>query len=179
MDDFIKLLNPNLECIEHKIKAEKQKCLINTRSNKKNLTCPYCGAISHQVHSVYQCEVQDLPLQGMRVILLLNTRRMFCKNPECSYTTFAEKYDFISVKGTKTTRLIEYILDTSKRLSSISATALLKKSTIKTSESSICDLLKKMLSLVDKSTIKNICIDDFVFRKRYSCGTVMVDLMIV
>lgn len=143
MDDLIKLLDRNLECIVYKIKPEKQECIITTRSNKVNLTCPYCGAISHQVHSVYQREVQDLPLQGMRVILLLNTRRMFCKNPECSYTTFAEKYDFISVKGTKTTRLIEYILDTSKRLSSISATTVLKNSAIKTSKSSICDLLKK------------------------------------
>lgn len=33
-----------------------------------------------------------------------------------------------------------------------------------------------MPSLVDKLTIKNICIDDFAFRKRYSYGTVMVDL---
>lgn len=29
---------------------------------------------------------------------------------------------------------------------------------------------------MDKSTIKNICIDDFAFKKRYSYGTVMVDL---
>lgn len=143
MDDFIKLLDSSLECIEYKLKPETQECIITAHSNKINLTCPYCGSISHQVHSVYQREVQDLPLQGMRVILLLNTRRMFCKNPDCSYTTFAEKYDFIPIKGTKTIRLIEYILDTSKKLSSISATELLRKSAIKTSKSSICELLKK------------------------------------
>lgn len=33
-----------------------------------------------------------------------------------------------------------------------------------------------MPSIVDKSTVKIVCVDDFAFRKRYSYGSVMVDL---
>ena len=33
-----------------------------------------------------------------------------------------------------------------------------------------------MPSLVDKSHVKKVCVDDFVIRKRYTYGTVMVDL---
>jgi len=29
---------------------------------------------------------------------------------------------------------------------------------------------------VDKSTVKTVCVDDFAFRKRYSYGSVMVDM---
>ena len=36
--------------------------------------------------------------------------------------------------------------------------------------------LKKMPGIVDKSTITKVCVDDFAFRKRYTYGTVMVNL---
>jgi transposase len=36
--------------------------------------------------------------------------------------------------------------------------------------------LKKMPSIVDKLSVKKICVDDFAIRKRFSYGTVMVDL---
>lgn len=38
-------------------------------SNKRNCTCPYCGMASSGVHSNYQREIQDLPIQNNQIIL--------------------------------------------------------------------------------------------------------------
>lgn len=170
----MKLLDENLECIDYKLK--KDKIMLLVKSAKKSICYPYCGCISNKVHSEYQREIQDISMQDKQTILLLNTRKMFCLNEECSHKTFSERFDVISSNGKKTKRLIDKILIASTKLSSVNASLFLKNSSIKVCKSSICDLFKKMPDIVDKSTITKVCVDDFAFRKRYTYGTVMVDL---
>ena len=40
------------------------------------LECPFCGRKTPKVHSIYEREIQDLPMQGKKVILLVDTRKM-------------------------------------------------------------------------------------------------------
>lgn len=143
IDEFIKILDKDLECTEYKVKPENKQCILFVQSVRRYVNCPYCNTESSKVHSTYQREIQDLPLQNLQVILLLSTRKMFCSNPECKHKTFAERFDFVSIKGKKTERLINRIIDTSMSLSSTEAASLLKGESIAVCKSSICDLLKK------------------------------------
>ena len=103
--ELIYLLDCSLKCIDCRVKEHK--IIIETSSGKQQATCPYRGCNSSKIHSIYQREIQDIPLHDKQTMLLLNIRKMFCDNPECSHKTFSERFDFVSPKGKKTKRLIE------------------------------------------------------------------------
>lgn len=141
MDEFIKLLDQDYELVQYRIKGKA--VIFNIQSGKKELECPFCGSKSTWVHSIYQREIQDLPIQDKQVFLLVNTRKMFCNNPDCPHKTFAEIHPFAAPKARKTERLLKNIIHTSTQLSSLNASRLLKSENITACKSSICSLLKK------------------------------------
>ncbi len=142
--ELIKVLDKNLECSKCRIKTDK--IIMEVHSVKGVVTCPFCGHISSRIHSTYQREIQDISLHDKETVLLLEVRKMFCDNSECSHKTFSERFDFLAPNAKKTNRLIDKILMTSTKLSSVNAATLFKSSGIRTSKSSICDLLKKNAS---------------------------------
>ncbi len=141
MDEFIKSLNQDYELVRYRIKDKE--VVFNIKSSKKELACPFCGSKSMHVHSTYQREIHDLPIQDKQVILLVDTRNFLCYNPDCPHKTFAEKHPFAAPKAKKTDRLVRNIIHTSTQLSSLNASRLLKSENIIASKSSICSLLKK------------------------------------
>jgi transposase len=141
MDEFVKMLSKDYELVNYKI--EDNQIIFEIASVKNSCTCPFCGMTSSRIHSIYQREIQDLPLQNKQTILLVHTRKVFCENPDCQTTTFAERHPFVARKEKKTDRLVTNILITSLQLSSINASRLLKTESVKVCKSSICTLLKK------------------------------------
>lgn len=53
--------------------------------------CPSCGRSSARVHDRYERGLQDLPLAGHAVGILLSVWRFVCAEPTCSQRTFAEQ----------------------------------------------------------------------------------------
>lgn len=141
MNEFIRELSTEYILDDYKIK--KDVVVFSISSKCKELVCPYCGEKSNHVHSTYEREIQDLPMQNKKVILLVKTRKMFCRNDLCSKKTFSEKHCFVDRNGKKTRRLEEKIIYTSTQLSSINASKVLKTSRIDICKSSICEMLKK------------------------------------
>ena len=141
MDFIVKDLDSNYRLDAFRNKADK----INFEISSAILTanCPYCEKESKRIHSIYQREVQDLPIQGKKVVLLVLTRKFFCDNDTCCKRTFSERHPFVDANGKRTKRLEKNILFTSSQLSSINASKVLKNSNVDISKSSICVLLKK------------------------------------
>lgn len=68
---------------------------------------------------------------------------MFCDNPACHKTTFAENFNFIDRSQKKTKRLIQHIVDVSNNMSSLSTQRTLRKSGVQVVKSTICTFLKR------------------------------------
>lgn len=141
MDEFIKLLDKDLEYISHII--IKDTIYIYVASKRKEVQCPFCGHMSTQVHSTYERSFQDLPMQGKKVKIIIKNRKMFCNNPKCSHKTFAERFNWLADKSKKTKRLEDEIVRMSLNCSSTAAARFLSKNTVAVGKSTICNLLKK------------------------------------
>ena len=141
MNEFIRELGEEYILDDYKVK--KDIVVFHISSKCEELVCPYCGEKSNKVDSTYEREIQDLPMQNKKVILLVKTRKMFCHNSLCSKKTFSERHHFVERKGKKTRRLEKNIIYTSTQLSSVNASKVLKTSNIDVCKSSICELLKK------------------------------------
>ena len=72
MDFIVKDLDSNYRLDAFRNKADK--IIFEISSGILTANCPYCGKESKRIHSRYQREVQDLPIQGKKVVLLVLTR---------------------------------------------------------------------------------------------------------
>lgn len=141
MNEIVKLLDKDLEYIEHLTTEEKM--YIQVKSTKKKSKCPICGEESSHRRTYYTKSFQDLPIQGKKVEIILTAKIMYCDNKKCEKKYFAEEFNFIEKNKVRTKRLDEYILDVSKSVSSIAASNTLKNTTINIGKSTICEMLKK------------------------------------
>ena len=128
MDEFIKELDQNLDYIKHESNTDE--IIIYVTSNRKTCDCPYCGSPSKRVHSHYRKSFQDLPIMGKKTKIVIENRKIFCDNPDCSFTTFAERFE-------------DKIVDVSLNTSSLVASRILNDGIADIGKSSICNLLKK------------------------------------
>lgn len=174
MDDLIKLLDKNLDYVSHEIVEDTM--YIKVASNRKIFTCPHCNTECKRIHSHYIKTFQDLPIQDKKVIIILDNRKFFCENNECSNKTFSETFDCIDFKSKKSKRLIEYIINTSMKLSTIDASKVLEKNGVRVSKSTVHNLLKKIEHEIDYESPVIVCIDDFALKKRQTYGTILINL---
>ncbi|MEH7461525.1 transposase family protein, partial [Bacillus thuringiensis] len=151
MNDVVKLLDENLRYISHEIIEDT--LFIRVASEKLSLTCPSCSIVSAKVHSRYERTFHDLPIQGKKVVYVINNRKMFCHNAQCHRKTFAEQFLFLPYKAKKSTRLEQEIMKIAQNVSSLVAEKILNRGIAKVGKSTICNLLKKTIE-IDKAHVK-------------------------
>ena len=117
-------------------------------------TCPCCGAKTKRIHDYRLQEVQDIPLLGKQVILLLRKRRYLC--PYCR-KRFTEPYSFLPSYHRRTRRLAFYIVSLLRQTFSLKQIAELTGVSVQT----VCRLLDTICYPPPDQLPQALSIDEF------------------
>lgn len=126
---------------------------------------PYCGSQSKHVHSRYTRKVHGLSILGEEVVLVIESRKFFCKNPNCSKKTFAEQSGNELFRYRRRTRRCEItVIRHGLSVSCETASKLLFLSGIVLNRSTVLRDLH-CLCPSEYESIREIGVDDWAWRK--------------
>ena len=146
------------------------------RSTAQYGICPYCGTVSHRVHSRYLRVITDLPILGAGVIIHFHARKFFCEGACCHHKTFAEQPGNEIFRYRRRTRRCEVLVtQQGSSCSSNLAKKLLSAMNIPLSSGTILRDLHRV-TVPDVPSVRKIGVDDWAFRKGVTYGSIVVNL---
>ncbi len=147
---------------------------LNSRSRPAR--CPLCGHRARRTHSWYERTLADLPWGEHGVVARLRVRRLFCDNKKCERRIFTERLSGLAAPwARKTTRLAGRLTAVGLALGGAAGARLGRKVGLAASRNTLLRLVRRapLPSIVTPSALG---VDDWAQRKRYTYGTVLVDL---
>jgi transposase len=141
-------------------------------------SCPSCGTQSKARHSIYWRRLQDLPVQGIPVMIRLRVARLRCRNGDCRRQIFVERVSGIAEpRLRRTCRVLDLVHLLGHTAGGRPAERLLRRLGFPASDDTIVHHLKRRArAAVDTAPLRVVGIDDWAWRKGQTYGTVMVDL---
>src|SRR5947209_1925082 len=141
-----------------------------------SMPCPECHQLSARIHGSYQRMFADLPCAGRNVLLMLTVRKFVCGTPTCSRKIFTEGLPgLVESYARMTGRLIALVQSLGLVAGGQMGTRQADRTGIATTPST---LLRHLIQLPTPAlrAVRVLGVDDFAWKKRFTYGTIVVDL---
>jgi transposase len=137
--------------------------------------CPACGSTSRRIHSRYRRRLSDLPAAGVRIALILQSRRFFCDVEACAQRIFAERFEAVEPRARRTTRLDDMVHCLAIALGGRPAASLSRRLNVVVSNDTMLRMVRRRgpRSFPPPSIVG---IDDWAWRRNFRYGTLICDL---
>lgn len=167
------LLPDNAELHIEAVELEDTTIIIKASAKNYIGVCPYCATFSQRIHSRYVRKPVDLACAGYLLRIRLQVRRFFCKNEQCKYRTFAERFpSLLKPHARRTTRLAQQQMQVAYEVGGEAGARILKMLQMPISPDTLIRLVRQAPE-PEVKTPRVLGVDDWAKRKGQSYGTIL------